>query len=46
MTEEYEELVDICCECRCYGDDDYINDDGETASRCEMCWVKERLNEF
>lgn len=45
MTNEYDELLDICCECMCYGDDYYIDDDGKLASRCEMCWVRERLNE-
>lgn len=30
---------DICYECTGYGDDYYINDDGEWVSFCSECWV-------
>lgn len=28
---------DVCYECTGYGDDYYLNDEGEWVSTCEMC---------
>lgn len=36
MYEEYEEY-DICYECGAYGDDYFINDDGELECYCSQC---------
>lgn len=38
MSEEYEDY-DVCYECTGYGDDYYIDDNGELVSACEECWV-------
>lgn len=35
LEEEYE--YDICYECSGYGDDYFINDDGELECRCPTC---------
>lgn len=32
-------MFDYCYECTAYGDDYYINDDGELKKRCSQCWV-------
>ncbi len=37
MTDE--ELADICYECTGYGDDYYMDDNGEMVSACADCWV-------
>lgn len=37
MTDEYED--DCCYECEGYGDDYYVNDDGELVCACDECWV-------
>lgn len=36
MYEEYEEY-DVCYECGAYGDDYFINDDGELECYCSQC---------
>lgn len=33
------EVYDVCYECTGYGDDYYIDDNGELVSACEECWV-------
>lgn len=37
MTDE--QLNDICYECTGYGDDYYMDDDGELVNACRECWV-------
>lgn len=32
-------LIDVCYECTGYGDDYFINDDGELECYCPYCWV-------
>ena len=34
-----DDFNDICYECSGYGDDYYIDDDGELVSACSECWV-------
>lgn len=34
--DEYDE---VCYECTGYGDDYYVDDDGELVSACSDCWV-------
>lgn len=41
--EAIEELCDVCYECSGYGDDWYLNDDGELEPACSDCWVQARL---
>lgn len=36
--EDVEFELDTCEECRLYGDDEYINSDGELVSRCFECF--------
>lgn len=33
------DYAEICYECSGYGDDYYLNDDGELVSACDECWV-------
>lgn len=35
--EEYQDALDYCEECSIYGDDYYIDDDGEHVCRCPEC---------
>lgn len=35
--DEYQDALDYCEECRIYGDDYYIDDDGEHVCRCLKC---------
>lgn len=35
--DEYQDALDYCEECRIYGDDYYIDDDGEHVCRCPKC---------
>ena len=41
MSDPWDEwtYADICYECRGYGDDYYIDADGELVSACTDCWV-------
>ena len=41
MSDPWDEWTydDICYECRGYGDDYYLDDDGELVSACSKCWV-------
>ena len=40
-SRDYDE---ICFECTGYGDDYYLDDDGELVPACPECWVtKERM---
>lgn len=34
-----DEYSEICYECGGYGDDYYIDDDGELVCACQDCWV-------
>lgn len=34
-----DDFNEICYECSGYGDDYYIDDDGELVSACSECWV-------
>ena len=48
MSDPWDEWTydDICYECRGYGDDYYLDDDGELVSACSECWVtREKHNE-
>ena len=36
---------DWCYECTGYGDDYYINDDGELECCCDHCWVRKQEEE-
>ena len=48
MSDPWDEWTydDICYECRGYGDDYYLDDEGELVSACSECWVtKEKHNE-
>jgi len=33
------DYAEICYECGGYGDDYYIDDDGELVCACDECWV-------
>lgn len=37
MEDDYDYCYDYCYECSVYGDDYYINDDGEFECRCQEC---------
>lgn len=46
-TREDEEFLteyDVCFECQGYGDDYYINDNGDLVCACDTCAVRERIN--
>lgn len=38
MSEDYE-VYDVCYECTGYGDDYYMDDNGELVCACDECWV-------
>ena len=35
----WDDEYDVCYECGGYGDDYFINDDGELECWCPYCWV-------
>lgn len=37
---------DICYECEGYGDDYYINEDGELVCACDEFWVRKRDDDY
>ena len=36
-NDDFSEALDVCYECGGYGDDYYINDDGDLECRCPIC---------
>ena len=42
-TYEYDFYEDVCYECTGYGDDYFINDDGEFESFCPYCLFNDDL---
>ena len=46
MSDPWDEWTydDFCYECRGYGDDYYLDDDGELVSACSECWVTREKN--
>lgn len=38
LTDDY-----VCFECRGYGNDYYINDDGDLVCACDTCAVRKRI---
>ena len=41
FEDDDDDEYDVCYECTCYGDDYFINDDGELESRCSTCPFRE-----
>ena len=40
-----DDIANICYECTGYGDDYYMDDDGNLVSACDDCWVNRREEE-
>lgn len=41
-NEEDRKLADYCYECTGYGEDYFIDENGELVSACDECWVTQR----